>query len=413
MSLGCWPRPRRRVFTASIVALMLAGGGQSAGADVARVHNRAPRAGDIESVRMQELWRAGGQDDEVFFGNVLQVLGGPEGEVFVLDVQLVKTFVFSKSGVLLRELGGEGEGPGEVTNINSILLTSDGRLGQGQVLPGRIVFVDRQGEPSGSMRLTDPEGSFVLLMNGQANEDLLLLAGMRWSMSEEGELVQNMFLRRYEHDGTPGHDFCTKESAFDAANFVFDELKFDFIWNRFAVTAEGLVCFAPHRNAYEIHACRADGTPVFVATRDYESLQRDDEARTQARLTHEALGSHYGRQLMGVTVEDAEPDIVSLWPSPDGTLWVRTSRGDRERPAGVLTTVDVLDGRGQLIAQRQLVCPGDPERDGIHFLPGDRVVVVRGAAEAGRREVGSTTAESMGGDAAELEVVCYGVGMGE
>ena len=190
---------------------------------------------------------------------------------------------------------------------------------------------------------------------------------------------------------------------------MFDELKYDFVWNRFAITPRGNVCFAPHRNAYEIHVCRADGTPEFIAARECESLQRDENSRTQAHLTHQAIGSHYGRELRGVTVEDTEADIVALWASPDETLWVRTSRGDRQRPAGVLTTIDVFDAKGKLVSKRQLICPGDPQRDGIHFLPGNRLVVVTGAADAGRREVGSTTAESMNGEETELEVICYGV----
>jgi hypothetical protein len=55
-----------------------------------------------------------------------------------------------------------------------------------------------------------------------------------------------------------------------------------------------------------------------------------------------------------------------------------------------------------------LLCPGDPELDAIHFLPGGRVVVVTGAMDAYRREVHSTTGESGGGEERALEVICYG-----
>ena len=69
----------------------------------------------------------------------------------------------------------------------------------------------------------------------------------------------------------------------------------------------------------------------------------DQVDRRRAELNTEAIGSQYGQRLQGVTVEDTEPDITALWCRPDGSLWVRTSRGDRERAPGVLTTIDVFD----------------------------------------------------------------------
>jgi hypothetical protein len=369
----------------------------------------APEHG-VADVALTELWRTGGEDDDVFFGNVLQVLGGPDGEVYVLDVQLLQVFVFAADGALLRTLGGRGEGPGEVRNANSMLALSDGSLGLGQVLPGRLVMIDRQGDPAGSLRLTDHEsdgGGYILLMGGQAHDTFLALTGMRWRLSDSGELQQDMFLRRYGLDGAPGVDYLTKTSRFDATHFVFDELGFDFVWSRFGITPTGQVCFAPQRNAYAIHVCAADGTLERIITRDYESLRRTDADERRARLNTEAIGSQYGQELRGVTVEKTEPDITALWCHPDGTLWVRTSRGDREREPGVLSTVDLFDAQGRFAEQRRLLAPGNPEQDAIHFLPDGRVVVVTGAAEAYRREVNATTAESAGGEERPLEVICY------
>jgi len=48
-----------------------------------------------------------------------------------------------------------------------------------------------------------------------------------------------------------------------------------------------------------------------------------------------------------------------------------------------------------------------PLAAGLAFTPASRVVVVTGAAEAYRREVNATTAESAGGEERPLEVICY------
>lgn len=365
-----------------------------------------------ESVQLKELWRAGGEDDEVFFGNVLQVVGGPGGKTYVLDVQLLQIFVYSPEGELLGTLGGQGEGPGEVNNSNCMMSLPDGGVGLGQVMPGKVALIDAAGNPGPILRITDPgvpEGGLVLVMEGCAGPGQLALGCMRWSMSDDGKLVQDMFLRGYGLDGSPGAEFIHKQSAFDAAYFEFDELKYDFIWHRFGVLPDGRVCFAPDRNRYEISICRPDGTPERVLTRPYRSVKRNAEQKEQARLTTEAIGSHYGRQLLGVTVEDTEPDILDLWASPEGTLWVRTSEGDSDPQEGVLTTVDVLTPEGKYLARRKLICPGDPLHDGIHFLPGGRVMVAFGAMDAYRREVDSTTSESQGAEEAIHELVCYGM----
>ena len=377
------------------------------------VENGAQPTGGIVDVELTELWRAGGEDDDVFFGNVLQVLPGTGGETYVLDVQLVQVFVFDADGEFVRTLGSEGEGPGQVNNANSMLTLADGTVGVGQVLPGKLELIAPDGAPTGSVRIKDPDApdsGFVLLLGGQANADFMVLAGMRWSMNEAGEMGQDMFLRRYALDGEPAVDYFTKVAPINTTHFVFDELNFDFVWNRFGLLPDGRIAFAPERNAYEIRICSADGAVENVITRDYKSYKRSDADIKRAELTNEAIGAHYGRPLMGVTVEKTEPDITALWTRPDGTLWVRTGRGDFEREPGVLTTVDVIDPDGAFIQQKRLICPGDPTLDAIHFLPDGHVVVVTGALEAYRRENNTATAEADGGEERPLEVICYGSG---
>jgi hypothetical protein len=365
-----------------------------------------------ETVRLKELWRAGGEDDDVFFGNVLQVVGGPNGKIYVLDVQLLKIFVYSAEGEMLGTLGGQGEGPGEVNNSNCMMSLRDGGVGLGQVMPGKVALIDAQGDPGPILRITDPnvpEGGLVLVMEGRGGVDMLALSCMRWSMSEDGMLMQDMVLRGYGLDGTPGADFFHKQASFDATYFEFDEAKYDFVWHRFGVLPDGRVCFAPERNQYAINICQPDGTPERVLTRPYHSVKRDADQKEQARLTTEAIGSHYGRELRGVSIEDTEPDIMDLWASPEGTLWVRTSEGDSDPEEGVLTAVDVLSPEGKFISRRKLIGPGNPRHDGIHFLPGQKVMVVLGAMDAYRREVDSTTSESQGAEEVLHELVCYGV----
>lgn len=374
-------------------------------------------AGDeVSDLPLVERWRAGGDDDEVFFGNVLQVLPAPGGGVYVLDSQLVKVFQLDDGGRLVAVLGGAGEGPGEVANVNSIVSLPDGTLGLGQVLPGVVARLRADGSPAGKIRIRDredPDSSFVLYLTGQPLGRNLLAGVMRWRMDEQGGMTQDMYLRSYDLDGVPLVDFLHKQTAIDMAAFRFDESGFDFVWNRFGVLPDGNLCFAPERNRYEIRVCRPDGTVLRTVTRPYRSWRRDAAAAEEARLSAAAIASQYGRPVQGVSVEATEPDITALAVLADGRLWVRTSRGDRERPDGVLTVVDEFDAAGRFLAQRRLLAAGDPTRDAVYLLPDGRVVVVTGAVEAYRRE--QNTERSAAAAAAEtpLEVICYGPAVGK
>lgn len=375
------------------------------------IENAVHPVDGVVDLKLTEQWRAGGEDDEeVFFGNVLQVLSAPDGGVYVLDSQLLHVFAFTVAGDLRAILGGRGEGPGEINNVNSILNMPDGSLGIGQVVPGVVACVKPDGTPAGKIRIKDkeaPDSAFVLFMDGWAlGQDILSIA-MRWRFSDQGAMTQEMYLRSYDTQGEPLVDFLHKQTSFEMADFRFTEAGYDFVWTRCGVLPDGNVCYVPERNKYEIRICRPDGSLLRTITRPYDSLKRTGTEIEEARLSHAAIASHYGREVRGVEVENTQADITNLAVMNDGTLWIRTSRGDRDRGAGVLTTVDEFDALGHFVKQRKLLAPGDPHRDAIHLLPDGRVVVVKGAVEAYRREQNTERAADVLATETTLEVICF------
>ena len=105
-------RIARRLASGAALALLLAG--SVVMAEVPVVDNPAEPAGGVVEMPMHELWRAGGEEDDIFFGNVGSVDLDAAGNLYLLDSQLCVTHVYSPGGELLRTLGGEGDGPGEV-----------------------------------------------------------------------------------------------------------------------------------------------------------------------------------------------------------------------------------------------------------------------------------------------------------
>lgn len=386
-------------------------GTESVADGVIYVENEGTPTQGVETIELRELWRIGGEDDEVFFGNPSKVLLGPDGNIYIEDEQLIQVFVYSPDGEFLQTLGREGEGPGEVRSLNDIIFLPDGTLGLGQAFPGRVVRIGLDGTPGSSfpVGVEDPnEGPPCVFVEGVSRKETILIAGMRMAFGEQGSVAQHLFLARYTPEGAERNIYVSKEYPVNFAEFVLDEKGISFVWSCFDADSEGRVYFVPHRDAYEIHVHNPEGELERVITREYESLKRDKEMRAEAELTMEAVALSYNVPLQGVTIEDEEQDIEFMHVAPDNRLWVRTSRGDRQPPPGILTTYDVFDSTGHFQKQIQLKAPGQASRDAIYMLGEDRVAVVTGAIDAYRREHGvSSERLDTDGEPVPLEVIVY------
>ncbi len=68
-----------------------------------------------------------GEDWEVF-SKVTAVDFDPAGNLYVLDEENFRVFVYGETGELLRQFGSEGEGPGELTDPIGMTVLADGRI---------------------------------------------------------------------------------------------------------------------------------------------------------------------------------------------------------------------------------------------------------------------------------------------
>jgi len=97
----------------------------------------------VETIQLEELWTAGGEDDEdVLFGILTNVKIDDQGNICLLDNQMSQVHVYSSDGELLNTLGRAGEGPGEVTNPSGMTLLENGSIGLVKTMPGTLVMID-------------------------------------------------------------------------------------------------------------------------------------------------------------------------------------------------------------------------------------------------------------------------------
>ena len=90
---------------------------------VIHVKNGSKPSHGKETLKLEELWRHGGEEDETFFGVVTQAMTDEKGNVYVLDNQLNEVQVYSPAGEYIVEALNERK---HVVTANKALLAKQG-----------------------------------------------------------------------------------------------------------------------------------------------------------------------------------------------------------------------------------------------------------------------------------------------
>ncbi|MBN1425879.1 hypothetical protein JXA88_15120 [Candidatus Fermentibacteria bacterium] len=405
-----------KIVLTSILLLALVFGPVSAANQVVvdgvpHVKNPASPAAGTEVLELEELWRAGGEDEDVVFGLITQVLVDEANSVYLLDTQLSQVEVFSADGEHLQTLSRQGEGPGETNSPVDMLFLPDTSIGLVQAFPGKIVKIRPDGTPTGSISVggNDPaQGGFVLLIDALQRGGNLVLSGTRISMDQaQGTQTRTNFLSSFDMGGTEKVKYLEKAVQWDFKNLKITEEEQHFVhFRRWTMGPDGRIYAAPHRNRYAIEVYAPEGTLERVIERAYTSLNRTEA--DMARIN--AIADSQKKQIpvpVDMQLCDTEPDIGRLHIADDGTLWVQTSQGNRNQPTGIITTFDVFDPAGVFVKQVQVKCPGNGEKDGVIFGRNGRMICIKGFLEAAMALQGGGGADEAGEEPEPMEVICY------
>jgi hypothetical protein len=379
---------------------------------VLHVRNGAEPAQGSETWRLEELWRAGGEDDDVLFGVIGQVRVDEGGRIYFLDTQLSEIKVYSPDGELVSTLSREGDGPGETRNPNNFDLMLDGRIGICQLFPAKVTVIDREGSPAGGFTIGDPTQGNIALMRGVRCRGGHLVCGVETTEQTDPQTQKRYStLASFDLEGTQLVQYNQFSWTFDFTRFVLDDTKtMDMAVRRFDVGPDGRVFTAPERDRYAIHVYRPDGTLDRIIERDLSARKRTDEEIAELRELFEMSV----RQIpIETTIEIAgtEPQINwflnGLQVREDGTLWVLTDEGAQDRPAGIMQTYDVFDAQGHFVKRVSAACPGDSQEDMLFFAGEDRVILVTGFLDAVRAMIGGGATGEDEEEPEPMQVICY------
>jgi len=129
--------------------------------------------GAVTGVPMDLRLGAEDGDPHYIFGDVRGIESGRDGTIYVLDYQASEVRAFDREGRYLRTVAGKGEGPGEITEANGIVLARDSILWIQDHGKWKMIGVSPAGEEVG--RIPMPVLAYGYIWSGTVDD-----AGRVW-----------------------------------------------------------------------------------------------------------------------------------------------------------------------------------------------------------------------------------------
>jgi len=373
----------------------------AAAANVPRnIDDDGPAQG-VRPLALRELWRVGGEDEDVIFGRITDLKMHPDGSVYVLDNQLCHVVVISANGEHLRDISRDGDGPGELRQPMGLVFLADDILGVGMGFPAKLVTLGLDGTPIGThYPVGSPAaGNVAIMISLQHVDGVLVASGGNITFAADGDSYTNRFLSVGDASFGEFHHIIETATPFDPNGYYYVEEDEYYIDRSWALGSNGRIYAPMKRDAYEISEFGAAGELVRVFGRRYQPRKRTSAEKGRiSPLINPGTPAN-----TDWTIADHDACVSRIMVNPDdGTIWALTPHGHEDQPEGILETWDSFAPDGEYL--RQVPIPlGHEMTEGTCFLVGDgRMVVVRGTGSAfsAGEDDGETEVEP-------LEVICY------
>jgi hypothetical protein len=371
-----------------------------------QIMNPATPVAAPEVVELEELWRVGGEDDEVLFGVITDIIVDRDGNFYLLDSQLSEIQVYSPGGEHLRTIGRAGEGPGEFRSAFNMVLQPSGNLAVLQAFPSKLVGLTPSGDPADAFSLpeTKDTGFKVLFAAQNAGDNLAVVYG--FNQPSESGFVQTSILSLFDANAADERRLYSQDSGMSGANPVIAETEWDAFRNRWSAGRDGRVYSAVDFGEYTVNVWKPDGKLAHVIHREYPPHPRTAEQKSEVMEIYKGFTRQIPIPNIKYEVEDDWNPIQRLFARDDGTLWVSPSRGAIDQPKGIVGVYDVFDKDGHYARQVTLKGQGDPAFDGVFFVK-DKLFVVTDWLNSLMALQGGAGAVEEDEDAEPMEIICY------
>jgi hypothetical protein len=379
-------------------------------AGVTQVMNPAAPMTAPAEVQPEELWRIGGFDDDEIFGVITSLIQDQDsGDIYMLDSQLNEIKVYGKDGEWLRNIGREGEGPGEWRFSFSIFWTPDDNIGVLQAFPPKIIMITKDGDPAGEYPLPeyDGEGFQIVIAAAPAGDNLAIVQMANQQL--DGGFKMTELLTLSPKSSSESSVLQTKVTTLNLSNPVINEKAWSNIRNgRWAAFGDGRTAAAAGFDGYEINMYAADGSLDRVIHREYPAHTRTkDEKDFVLDVFERSTAQQIPLPNKKFEISETHAPVGSMRSRADGSLWVQSSRGQFGISDGTLGVYDVFDAKGRFAQQIAVIADADPINDLVAFV-GDYLLVITDFLPSIVALQGGTAAEEDEDEEAEpMQVICY------
>ena len=374
-----------------------------------------------EVIKPEQMWRIGADEEDTLFGLIEDALVDEDGNVLLLDTVLSTIYVVDQSGEIVRTVGREGDGPGEFRFAREMEFLPDGTIGVMEMMPGKIVVLDRDGTPRPSFALPDgDQGIMHHMQHISANDDAVLIGKVVTTFGD-GSATTHYTLSSYAPDGTETATLLEHKDVQSDGNISLNLGGGDNEFTRrFTLCPDGRVIVFQKAKEYELEVFQATGAKQGIIRRGYESVRKSDKELEENRRQAEEMRERF-QGSVELEIEEYARDISGVIARPGGEIWVINSQGDRDCPAQSVGLFDVFDQEGRYQRRVRIEADYDPDRD-TFCLRGDQLFVFKEAQKAPPRisttggggmvmmtiSVGAPAEEEEDGEEPRpYEVICY------
>jgi len=368
-----------RPLTSFALCLLLASTAVAVHPDALRVVSSHEPTPAVEVQPARELWRVTDGDTDELMGVIADIVMDADGNTLMLDRSFKTVRIYGPDGEYINSVGREGDGPGEFRNPEKCLALPDGRVGVAELFPARIVTLTRDDVPADPIELPG-EGSMQILTDVVCRADRVHACSSMLKMNEEG-VTSIAILQSVNTLGERQAVFKQENTAADTQGgaVTVSAAGEDFA-GHWAVDAAGRVYVAPLDHEYMVEVYNADGDLERVLDVEYDSVKRSQKEIQDIEDQRGQFQTH-GVQVDLPPVDPYLRDIQTLYPRNDGSLWIRSSRGMRDRPDGTVGAFDVFDASGKLVRRVALSADFDPDYD-EWMIVGDRLFILKESLSA-------------------------------
>jgi hypothetical protein len=280
-------------------------------------------------------------DSNYVFGSLMSLESGPDGLIYALDRARGCVMVYDATGSFVRQIGSQGNGPGEMMNPLAMAVLGDGRV--------RVCAAY-----NGGMYDYLPDGTWQGLSAEFTNNPPMQMEGADSSAyvalkldvlpDESGGIMVTVKVGRYEGGTEPTVVYLEDTFPFDPQNLT-QLMKASYFGYAYTADREGRVAIAERSSTtYSVEVYSADGTGLLTLAGEPVQVAKSEDEIASEKAFVEGLLQSMGVNgvVISYTPDPYRDQVSGLGFDGQGRIWVQ--RGTGEAP-----TFDVWGSDGSLL----------------------------------------------------------------